>query len=71
MSMDGPSVNWSFLKKLMATLPDDAVKFLETWSMEHAAFQTGCQSTGWNLDQLLSGLYNCFKDSPLYPEGLI
>lgn len=68
VSMDGPSVNWSFYAKLKSELSTDAPSFLDCGScglhIMHGAFQTGHQASGWKLNELLVSLYYHFKDSP-------
>ena len=59
LSMDGPSVNWNVLEKL-----DDYLTNMElpetihigscNQHILHRAFQTAIQSSGWNIDKVLS-----------------
>lgn len=74
ISMDGPSVNWSFIEKLKNQLerdPGDPV-LLELGSCSlhvvHGAFQTGGKASGFDVSHLLTSLYYLFKDSPARRE---
>lgn len=70
VSMDGPSVNWKFLRLLKSDLElgDESPKLLEIGScglhVIHGAFQTGHSKAGWEVNRFLRGLYYLFKDSP-------
>ena len=70
VSMDGPAVNWKFIKLLKLDLdkePEDP-KLLEIGScglhVVNGALQTGHTKVGWQVNQFLRGLYYLFKDSP-------
>jgi len=70
ISMDGPSVNWSFLEKVKTSLerdPNDP-HLLELGSCSlhivHGAFKTGGKESGFDISQLLTSLYYLFNDSP-------
>ena len=68
VSMDGPSVNWSFYDKLGKEMKDECdMGLLNIGScglhVIHGAFQTGAHETGWAIDNLLSSPYYLFKDT--------
>ena len=70
ISMDGPSVNWSFLEKVKSDLdrdPNDP-HLLELGSCSlhivHGAFKTGSEESGFDISHLLTSLYYLFNDSP-------
>ena len=67
VSMDGPNVNFTFLKNLRADLqknPDDP-KLLLMGScglhVVHNAFKVGALKTGWNISLYLRSSYKLFK----------
>ncbi len=71
ISMDGPNVNWSFYQSYVTNRKDtdkEAPKLLCLGSCGlhsiHGAFETGAQSTDWNVDGFLRGSHRIFKDSP-------
>jgi hypothetical protein len=70
ISMDGPSVNWSFIEKLKKNLERDPGDpfLLELGSCSlhivHGAFQTGGKASGFDISHLLTSLYYVFNDSP-------
>jgi len=70
ISMDGPSVNWSFLDKYEEDLTqeDIAEKLLHIGScglhVVNGAFQTGHQQSGWKINRVLRAMYRLFKDVP-------
>lgn len=73
VSMDGPNVNWAFLKDLKKCLADDYDSSLINIGscglhIVHNSFKTGATDTGWNVGQYLSSLYYLFKDSPARKE---
>lgn len=65
VSMDGPNVNWKFIKLL---LEDDDVNILDLGScglhVVHGAFQYGHKESKWKVNEFLRGIYWIFKDSP-------
>lgn len=70
VSMDGPNVNISFLKKLKNVLSSEETKSplldigvcgLHT---VNGAFKTGHQKVDWKTFEVLKTMYNLFKDSP-------
>src|SRR5258706_98186 len=70
ISMNGPSVNWSFIEKLKNKFerdPGDPL-LLELGSCSlhivHGAFQTGGKASGFDISHLLTSLYYVFNDSP-------
>ena len=68
VSMDGPSVNWSFYDKLGKEIKDECDMGLMNIGscglhVIHGAFQTGARETGWDLGDILSSPYNLFKDT--------
>jgi hypothetical protein len=70
ISMDGPSVNWSFLQKYEEhrAMEDIDQKLVELGScglhVVNGAFQTGHNATEWEINRLLRALYRLFKDVP-------
>lgn len=70
ISMDGPNVNFKFLKDLKETLKtneNDPVPLdIGTCGLHtmHCAFKAGVNGTGWNIVQFLRALYNVFKNVP-------
>ena len=64
VSMDGPSVNWSFYDKLGKEMKDGLLNIGSCGlHVIHGAFQTGARETGWGIDNLLSCPYYLFKDT--------
>lgn len=69
-SMDGPNVNHKFLRELRAKLEvsADSPKLLDLGScglhVVHGSLQAGHKAANWEVNSLLRGLYNLFKDSP-------
>ncbi|XP_021701533.1 uncharacterized protein LOC110676754 [Aedes aegypti] len=65
VSMDGPNVNWAFLRELKLELTGDA-KLLDLGScglhIMHGAFKDGFQATEWPVVTFLRALYNLFKE---------
>lgn len=65
VSMDGPNVNWKFLKLLKE---DDDVNLIDLGScglhVVHGAFQSGHKAAKWTINEFLRGIYWLFKDSP-------
>lgn len=69
VSMDGPSVNWSFMTKLGSKRQQaDLPTLLNVGScglhILHGAFQLGHRQSEWNLNEIFSAGYYLFKDSP-------
>ena len=71
VSMDGPNVNWAFLRQLkddLLSLDSEAAALLELGCcglhVIHGAFQTGHTKATWNVNQILTFAYYVFKDSP-------
>lgn len=76
ISMDGPSVNWSFYEKFGRKLKENNDSELINIGscglhVLHGAFQTGFRETGWNVDGLLSSMYYLFKDCPARREDYV
>ncbi|XP_062541413.1 uncharacterized protein LOC134209440 [Armigeres subalbatus] len=67
VSMDGPNVNWAFLRELKLELKEDT-KLLDLGScglhIMHGAFKDGIQATGWPVVAFLRALHNLFKNVP-------
>lgn len=65
VSMDGPNVNWKFLRLLQE---DEDVNIVDLGScglhVVHGAFQSGHKAAGWTVNDFLRGIYWLFKDSP-------
>lgn len=68
VSMDGPNVNWSFLRELKLDFQHGEEKLLDLGScglhILHGAFKDGVRCTGWNVTKYLRAIYNIFKDVP-------
>lgn len=69
ISMDGPAVNWKFLRELQDEIDQpDSQMFVQMGScglhVIHGAFKTGMNSTGWNIILFLRSIYNLFKNVP-------
>lgn len=70
--MDGPNVNWAFLRQLkgnLLSIDPEATDLLELGcccglNVIHGAFQTGHTQATWNVNQILTFAYYVFKDSP-------
>ncbi|CAH0562856.1 unnamed protein product [Brassicogethes aeneus] len=64
ISIDGPNVNWKFVKLLCE---EEEITLLEIGScglhVVHGAFQTGHNSVKWMVIDALSSFYFLFKDS--------
>ena len=73
ISMDGPSVNHSFYKKIVAhrEMTENPPLF-DTGSCNlhvmHNGFKVGAKKTGWNLKEAMSSSYNLLNDSPARRE---
>lgn len=67
VSMDGPNVNWAFLRELKQEFKGD-VKLFDLGScglhIMHGAFKDGIQATQWPIVAFLRALYNLSKDVP-------
>lgn len=70
ISMDGPSVNWSFLDKYEDYIANEVIhrRLINMGScglhVLNGAFQTGHQASEWQINRLLGALYRLFKDVP-------
>ena len=71
LSMDGPNVNWAFLRELkeLKTVTDpNAPARLDIGScgllIIHDAHGTGQSKTLWDIDKNMSSSYSLFKKSP-------
>ncbi|XP_071563117.1 uncharacterized protein [Temnothorax nylanderi] len=70
ISMDGPNVNFEFLRDLKLDLSSDPEnkKLLDLGSCGlhtmHCAFKAGINATKWNIIAFLRALYNLFKNVP-------
>ena len=67
--MDGPSVNHSFYKKIVAHREmTENTPLLDTGSCNlhvmHNGFKVGAKATGWKLKETMSSSYNLLHDSP-------
>ena len=73
LSMDGPNVNWSFYKKLMAEVHEtDGKRLVDLGScglhVVHNAFKAGFEATTWDLRSFLCALHRIFHESPARRE---
>ena len=70
VSMDGPNVNWSFLKMFNAYLQTncDEKTLINLGScglhVVHGSLKTGHSAAKWSVHQILRSMYNLFKASP-------
>ena len=78
VSMDGPNVNFSFLKLLKSYLEDDTSENPILFDLGscgihtlHNAFKVGFKSVEWNIAQFLSSIYNLFCNVPARPADFI
>ena len=78
IGMDGPNVNWSFVRKFkddVKTRTQSGETFLDIGSCGlhtiHGAMKDGLKETGWKIDEFLKSLYWLFKDSPARREDLM
>ncbi|XP_076435198.1 uncharacterized protein LOC143275021 [Babylonia areolata] len=67
--MDGPNVNWTVYNTINCDMKDNhGVSLLHVGSCGlhtlHNAFRTGCEATGWKIEDFLSASYKLFEDSP-------
>lgn len=67
VSMDGPNVNWAFLKEYKLEFSNNS-KLLDIGSCGlhrlHCAFKSGIYAADWNIISYIRALYNLFKDVP-------
>lgn len=73
VSMDGPSVNWSFFRKFQKHLESRfQVKCLDIGSCGlhtvHNALKAGIKASNWGIDSFLSSLSYLFHNSPARRE---
>lgn len=69
ISMDGPNVNFKFLRDFKASIKEiEGPVLLEVGSCGlhtmHCAYKAGFQETGWMLVKFLRALFNLFKNVP-------
>lgn len=68
ISMDGPNVNWTFIKEYKSELSNNNVKLLDIGSCGlhslHCAFKTAIYATQWDIISYMRAIYNIFKDVP-------
>jgi hypothetical protein len=71
--MDGPNVNWAFLRRSkddLLSIDPEAADLLELGCCElhviRGAFQTGHTKITWNVKQMLKSAYYVLKDSPAH-----
>lgn len=68
VSMDGPNVNWAFLRELKVDIQHNDKELLDVGScglhILHGAFKDGVRSIGWDIIKYMRGIYNIFKDVP-------
>ena len=67
--MDGPSVNWAFLKEIQNHREQEELQQLINIGscglhIIHGAFQTGATTTCWNIKGTLKATYKSLHDSP-------
>ena len=76
VSMDGPNVNWSFLKMFNAYLQTncDEKTLINLGScglhVVHGSLKTGHSAAKWSVHQILRSMYNLFKTSPAQRSDL-
>ncbi|KMQ92372.1 hypothetical protein RF55_7647 [Lasius niger] len=67
VSMDGPNVNWAFIREYKSKLSSN-VKLLDIGSCGlhslHCAFKNGIYATHWDIISYMRAIYNLFKDVP-------
>ncbi|XP_058873644.1 uncharacterized protein LOC117967216 isoform X2 [Acipenser ruthenus] len=75
MAMDGPRVNWKFLRDLEVdrkeedpTLPDLINLGSCGLHVVHSSLQYGANETGWMLGELLGALWQLFHDTPAWRD---
>ena len=69
ISMDGPNMNWAFLRLLEESRSSpNTPNLLQIGSCGlhalHVAYKNGHAATNWELEQFLKSAYSLFKDSP-------
>ena len=69
VGMDGPTTNWSFMKKLNAAREKDELPgLIDIGSCNlhiiHGAFKIGAESTTWNVAHTLKGAFHLLHDTP-------
>ena len=69
ISVDGPSVNWAFLKEIQNHREQEELQQLINIGscglhIIHGAFQTGATTTCWNIKGTLKAIYKLLHDSP-------
>ena len=67
--MDGPSVNWAFLKEIQKHCEQEELPQLikigsSGLHIGHGAFQTGTITTCWNIKGTLNAIYKLLHNSP-------
>lgn len=76
VSMDGPAVNWKFMKEVNLYREETKMsKLINIGSCNlhvvHGAFKTGAEFTDWNIKQILKGAFQVLKDTPARREDFI
>ena len=74
VSMDGPIINFKFLKKCQKDcLENEQHELINIGSCGlhkiHSVFKTGAESTSWNIRKRLHGSYQILHDSPARRDG--
>ena len=76
VAMDGPSVNFSFLRMVKKDREDNAQNglmdigscFIHTL---HNCFKCGAERTNWKLKEVMKGSHRIFKDAPARRDEFI
>ena len=76
ISIDGPSVNWAFLKEIQKHREQEELSQLIIVGscglhIIHGAFQTGATTTCWNIKGILKAIYKLLLDSPAHRADYI
>ncbi|KAJ8364953.1 hypothetical protein SKAU_G00137840 [Synaphobranchus kaupii] len=75
ISMDGPMVNWKFLRIFQedkSQADPDAPKMINLGlHVVHGSFQNGEKETGWKMGDVLRALWQLFHDSPARRDDFI
>ena len=76
ISIDGPSVNWAFLKEIQKHRQQEELSQLIIVGscglhIIHGAFQTGATTTCWNIKGILKAIYKLLLDSPAHRADYI
>lgn len=78
ISMDGPMVNWKFLRIFQADksqVDPDVPKMINLGScglhVVHGSFQNGEKETGWKVRDVLRALWQLFHDPPARRDDFI